>query len=91
MAYESILFCARAALFKSGYRVVRSAGALQINYEPGIYYWIELRTISILDAYRMQRNQAVYDSADFIGDSAALVALEEAEELLKKLRDWLKS
>lgn len=90
MAYEAILNCARAALYKSGYRVDRRGGghfreiaSLELTLE------VEPDTISLLDAYRMRRNQVVYEGIDLTSDNEAREALEEAEKLLQRLRIWL--
>jgi len=89
MAYDAILCCARACLFKSGYRASRTGDHYREIHSLELTIGIGAETIDILDGFRQRRNSATYESFEIISEEEALHTLEEAKSLLEKVKSWL--
>jgi len=91
MAYDAILCCARACLFKSGYRASRTGDHYREIQSLELTIGICAEKIDILDSFRQRRNAATYESFEIISEEEALHTLNEAKELLTKVKSWLDS
>jgi uncharacterized protein (UPF0332 family) len=89
MAYDAILCCARACLFKSGYRASRTGDHYRETQSLEMTIGIGAETIDALDGFRQRRNAATYESFEIISEEEALHTLEEAKSLLEKVKLWL--
>lgn len=92
MAYESLLNCARAALYRSGYRVERDGGGhYRVLASLEFTLDIDSSTLDLYDQYRQKRHQAVYDGVDLISESEALEIIAEANQLIRTTRSMIDS
>lgn len=92
MAYESLLNCARAALFRSGYRVERDGGGhFRVLASLEFTLGSDSETLDLYDQYRQRRHQAVYDGVDLISESEAREILKEANRLILATRSMIDS
>lgn len=91
MAYDAILCCARACLYRSGYRALRTGDHYREIQSLELTVGITSDRIDVLDGFRQRRNAATYESYEIISEEEALHTLNEAKELLMKVKSWLDS
>lgn len=89
MAYDAILCCARACLFRSGYRVSRTGDHYHEIQSLEVTVRITSKTVDMLDGFRQRRNAATYESFEIISEDEAENALVEAKSLLENVKSWL--
>lgn len=89
MAYDAILCCARACLFRSGYRVSRTGDHYHEIQSLELTVRITSKTVDALDGFRQRRNAATYESFEIISEDEAVNALVEAKRLLENVKSWL--
>lgn len=89
MAYDAILCCARACLYRSGYRASRTGDHYREIQSLELTIGIASDRIDVLDGFRQRRNAATYESFEIISEEEALHILREAKELLIKVKSWL--
>ena len=89
MAYDAILSCARAALFRAGYRASRTGDHYCEIQSLEHTLRLETETIDRLNALRMRRNSATYESYELIGKEEADSAVTEARAVLASVRSRL--
>jgi len=89
MAYDAILCCARACLFRSGYRASRTGDHYREIQSLELTVKIASETVNTLDGFRQRRNAATYESFEIISEDEAVNTLAEAKNLLKNVKSWL--
>jgi len=89
MAYDAILCCARACLFKSGYRASRTGDHYREIQGLELTIGIAAERIDVLDGFRQRRNAATYESYEIISEEESIHALDEAKSLLEIVKSWL--
>ena len=89
MAYDAILCCARACLFRSGYRASRTGDHYREIQSLELTARVASRTVDVLDGFRQRRNAATYESFEIISEDEAVNALVEAKRLLEIVKSWL--
>ena len=90
MAYKAIMQSANAALQASGYRTLTSKPGHHQTMLQSLPKTIGLdqRSLILLDTLRKQRNVIDY-SGDMVSPSMAQEAQLQAEQLLRRVHDWL--
>lgn len=86
MAYDAILSCARAALFRAGYRASRTGDHYREIQSLELTLALKAEAIDRLNTLRMRRNAATYESYELIGDEEAERALTDAKAILATVR-----
>lgn len=91
VAYKAIMQLANAALQANGFRTLTSRPGHHMTMIQSLSKTINLdkQTIIILDAIRKQRNINDY-SGDIVPESTVKECISLAEQLLKKVEQWLK-
>jgi len=91
LAYLAILFCATASLRASGYRVTREEGhhVRTINTMKYTVHVLQDR-VDYYQSLRRARNMGVYDTLLEVSLIQLTEAIEEAGNLLKETKAWLK-
>jgi hypothetical protein len=91
-AYAACLSIARSALAVCGFRIRGGArshhymSVASLEYTIGLSY-DEVREIQ---NYRQARHQSIYDFASVVSESKAECALDTADKLLERYREWIK-
>ncbi|MBD3369021.1 HEPN domain-containing protein [Candidatus Fermentibacteria bacterium] len=92
MGYEAALNCARAALFRCGYRVPRSGGGHYREIRSlALTVGLSSKTIEFLDRIRMIRNRAVYEGNQLISSEQSREVISRASDVLRITRQWLET
>jgi len=89
MAYDAILCCARACLFRSGYRASRTGDHYREIQSLELTARIASKAVDVLDGFRQRRNAATYESFEIISEDEAVNALAEAKCLLENVKSWM--
>lgn len=83
IAYNAILQAGRALMFSQGYR---PEGANQhVSVVKFVELYLDKNDSIIFDRMRRKRNSSVYDTAGSITESEAKFAVQQAEDLVKKI------
>lgn len=83
IAYNAILQAGRALMFSQGYR---PDGANQhVSVVKFVELYLDKNDSIIFDRMRRKRNSSVYDTAGSITESEAKFAIQQAEDLVKKI------
>jgi uncharacterized protein (UPF0332 family) len=83
IAYNAVLQAGRALMFSQGYR---PDGANQhVSVVKFVELYLNKNDSIIFDRMRRKRNSSVYDTAGSITESEAKFAVQQAEDLVKKI------
>ena len=83
IAYNAVLQAGRALMFSRGYR---PDGANQhISVVKFAELYLDKNDSIVFDRMRRKRNSSVYDTAGSITESEAAFAIQQAEDLVKKI------
>lgn len=83
IAYNAVLQAGRALMFSQGYR---PEGANQhVSVVKFVELYLDKNDSIIFDRMRRKRNSSVYDTAGSITESEAKFAVQQAEDLVKKI------
>jgi len=91
LAYLAILFCATASLRASGYRVTRGEGH-HVRTIQTLKHTVHVtqENVDYYQSLRRARNVGVYDTLLEVSSIELSEAIEEAGNLLKETKVWLK-
>ncbi len=90
IAYNAALQAATAALAAAGYRAAREAHHLRVIQSLAFSIEADARFIRHFDAFRKKRNLSSYEFGGSISDQEAEEMAALAEDLSKRVRDWIK-
>ncbi len=83
IAYNAVLQAGRTLMFSHGYR---PDGANQhVSVVKFVELYLDKNDSIIFDRMRRKRNRSVYDTAGSITESEAKFAVQQAEDLVKKI------
>jgi len=88
MAYTAMFHAARAVLYKDG--IQEKSHACLITYLREKYSKeLPIYLINALDAYRIERHEALYGIEFIVNREDCKIAIEDAEEFLRKIENLL--
>ena len=92
-AYAACMSIARSALAVCGFRIRGGSRSHHYKSIESLEYTIGLTPEEVreIQNYRQARHQSIYDFASVVSESKADCALNTAEKLLKKYREWIKA
>jgi hypothetical protein len=92
-AYAACLSIARSALAVCDFRIRSGSKSHHYKSIASLQYTISLSPEEVreIQNYRQARHQSIYDFASVVSESKADCALETAEMLLVRYRDWIKA
>ncbi|MGH9446625.1 MAG: hypothetical protein ACRD3O_12970 [Terriglobia bacterium] len=90
IAYNAALQAATAALAAAGYRAAREAHHLRVIQSLAFSIAADGQFIQQLDAFRKKRNLSSYEFGGAISDREAEEMAALAEDLNKRVRDWIR-
>ncbi|OPL19871.1 MAG: hypothetical protein AVO35_02545 [Candidatus Aegiribacteria sp. MLS_C] len=84
---------ARSALAVCGFRIRGGARSHHYKSIASLEYTIGLdpEEVREIQNYRQARHQSIYDFASVVSESKADCALDTAEKLLDRYREWIKA
>ena len=92
-SYAACLSIARSALAVCGFRIRGGARSHHYKSIESLEYTIGLSPEEVreIQNYRQARHQSICDFASVVSESKADSALDTAEKLLNRYREWIKS
>jgi hypothetical protein len=90
IAYNAALQLATAALAACGYRASREAHHYRIIQSLTLTINLNRTLVLQLDQFRKKRNISSYERAGMVSDLEAKEMIELAEQLRKKVKQWLR-